>query len=223
MTYIRSNREEIDVWEQLGNDGWSWDALLPYFKKSEEYIRPNAAQNEAGATYDLENHGIDGPVRVGYRPGLANSSTSPLLLETWNRLSVPLNPDLNGGDVRGVALGPQTVDPETDTRWYSARAYLELARGRPNLKIIQGTVTRITWEEGQHNETRRCQGRLVASGVAFLTVNGEEQTVSATREVIISAGALRSPTILEASGIGSPRSANQLLHMPKKNNETDAW
>lgn len=203
MTYIRGNREEIDIWGQLGNDGWSWDSLFPYFKKSEEYIRPNPAQYAAGGTYKIENHGLEGPIRVGYRPGLKESPSSPLMIETWDRLSVPLSPDLNGGDVRGFALGPQTVDPETDTRWDSARAYLRLIKDRSNLSVIKGEVTHITWQE--QNETSDCHAKQTASGVAYLTADGETKTIEASGEVILSAGAWRSPGILEASGVGNPR------------------
>lgn len=200
MTYIRANREEIDMWERLGNDGWNWDALWPYYLKSEEYIRPRPEQSAAGGTYQMENHGLDGPLRVGYRGNLTNSSASSLILETWDRLSLPLNPDLNSGDTRGVAIGPQTVDPETDLRWDSAVAYLLPVRARPNLTIFKGTATRIVWKK-----TPGCKAGIVAAGVAYVTEDEEETVLKANKEVILSAGAMRSPTILEASGIGNPR------------------
>lgn len=205
MTYIRANREEIDVWERLGNDGWTWDTLWPYYLKSEEYVRPSPEQSDAGGTYQMGNHGTDGPLRVGYRGNLTNTTASSLILETWDRLSLPLNPDLNSGDTRGIAIGPQTVDPDTDTRWDSARAYLLPVRDRPNLTIIKGTATRVMWREKAENKTSGCHAGLLADGVAYVTQEEEEKTLNVTKEVILSAGAMRSPAILEASGVGNSR------------------
>ncbi|KFA68980.1 hypothetical protein S40285_08380, partial [Stachybotrys chlorohalonatus IBT 40285] len=157
MTYIRATREDIDIWEQLGNDGWNYDALTPYFKKSEEYIRPNPSQIATGAT----------------------------------------------GDVRGFAIAPSTIDPAPagDNRWDAATAYLYPVEDRPNLSVIQGTVTRILWA-GDSKTASTC-GRLIASGVEYVTSEDLSGTVQA-KEVILSAGALRSPSIIEASGIGNP-------------------
>jgi choline dehydrogenase len=203
MTYIRASKEEIDAWEELGNTGWNWDALYPYYIKSEKYIAPTPDQVDAGATYEIEHHGLEGPVRVGYTATLVNTSTAPLIIDTWEGLSVPLNPDLNSGDNRGIAMGPQTRDPATNRRWDSATAYLHPVEDRPNLRIFQGTVERLTWAKGAAS---KCAG-LVAEGVRYLTPEDEVVVHKAKKEVIVSAGSYRTPGLLEKSGVGSPRYA----------------
>ncbi|KFA75718.1 hypothetical protein S40288_04993 [Stachybotrys chartarum IBT 40288] len=203
MTYIRATRKDIDIWEQLGNDGWNYDALAPYFKKSEDYIRPNPSQVATGATYDLQYHGLNGNVRVAYRQALVNSSTFPLVRDTLENFDVGLSPDINSGDVRGFAIAPSTIDPAPagDNRWDAATAYLYPVEDRPNLSVLQGTVTRILWA-GDNKTTSTC-GRLTANGVEYVTSEDLIGSVQA-KEVILSAGALRSPSIIEASGIGNP-------------------
>lgn len=203
MTYIRANREEIDAWEQLGNHGWNWNYLLPYYKKSEKYTRPSESKIKAGATYQIVNRGLNGYVRVGYRPQLVNTSTAPLMISTWEKMSVFLNPDMNSGNTRGVAIAPQTVNPENDDRWDAATAYLYPILDRPNLTIIQGTVRKIIWNQ-ENSGASSCSTGIVASGVEFLTPIGSVEVVEAG-EIILSAGALRTPGILEASGVGNTK------------------
>lgn len=205
MTYIRANKEEIDAWEELGNKGWNWEALLPYYIKSERYIAPSQTQVDAGATYELEHHGLEGPVRVGYTTDLVNNSAAALILDTWDGLSVRLNPDLNSGDNRGIAMGPQTRDPATNRRWDAATAYLHPVEHRPNLEVLQGTVESVTWAKGGS----RCGG-LVADGVRYVAADGKAVVLKAKKEVVLSAGTLRTPVILERSGVGSPRILDQL-------------
>lgn len=211
MTYIRANREEIDAWETLGSEGWTWDNLWPYYLKSEKYTHPSPEQSAAGGTYQTPYHGTEGPLRVSYRGNLTDSPTTSLIIETWERLSLALNPDLNSGDTRGIAIGPQTIDPRTDLRWDSTAAYLLPVRDRPNLSVFKGTVTRIIWKEGHGgNKNSNCLSDIQADGVAYVVGEKEEEgeeetTLKAKKEVILSAGTMRSPTILEASGIGNPR------------------
>ena len=206
MTYIRGNVAEFDAWEQHGNPGWNWNALLPYFKKSEEYTVPTASQLAAGATYEPQYHGFKGPLHVGYIPALENGSYAPVVIETWKSLSVAHNPDLNSGSVRGFGMGPQTLDTKLNIRWDAARAYYHPAERRPNLRILKGTVKRITWASGKSKK-----GALVAKGVEVLTDDGKSNVINVKKEVIVSAGALRTPLVLEASGIGNPRYVNPVL------------
>ncbi len=200
MTYIRGNVAEFDAWEKLGNPGWNWNALFPYFKKSEQYNIPTDTELAAGATYQRQYHGFDGPLHVGYIPALENGSYAPLVIDTWKGLSVSHNPDLNSGNVRGFGMGPQTLDPTRNQRWDAARAYYHPAETRSNLRIIQGTVKRIAWAGD-----RGRKGGLVAEGVEVLTGGKKPIILRAKREVIVSAGSLRTPLVLEASGVGNPR------------------
>jgi choline dehydrogenase len=199
MTYIRGDTAQFDAWESLGNPGWNWATLFPYYKKSEKYTVPSATQLAAGATFEYQNHGFDGHVHVGYPLALVNGSFAPEVIQTWEGMSLPHNPDLNRGDVRGFSMGPQTLDREQNVRWDAARAYYYPVENRNNLKIIKGTVKRVTWAPDKHNNL------LVANGVEFLTDDGGSTLLSATKEVIISAGSVRTPLVLESSGIGNPR------------------
>ncbi|KAL2206892.1 glucose oxidase [Sarocladium strictum] len=198
MTYIRGDASLYDSWEKLGNPGWNWASIFPYFKKSEQYTTPNGEQISAGATYEPQNHGRKGPVHVGYPPTLGKNDFTPAVRETWKHFGLEVNEDLNGGEVRGFAIGPQTLDAKTNVRWDSARAYYSPAEGRRNLEILKGTVRRVVWKKrGKKGED------VVADGVEYLDKDGKLKTLKARREVILSTGTIRSPLILEASGIGN--------------------
>ena len=199
MTYVRGDAAQFDAWEDLGNPGWNWATLFPYFKKSENYTVPSDTQLAAGATFEYQYHGFEGPVHVGYNLDLVNGSFAPKVIQTWEGMSLPHNPDLNSGNVRGFSMGPQTLDPQLNIRWDAARAYYYPVEKRPNLNIVKGTVKRIIWAPEGYN------GCLVANGVEFLTEDGGSEFLNASKEVIISAGAVRTPLVLEGSGIGNPR------------------
>lgn len=205
MTYIRGDTAQFDAWEDLGNEGWNWKTLFPYYKESEKYTVPSNTQLAAGATFEYQYHGFDGHVHVGYNTALVNGSFAPKVIQTWEGLSLPHNPDLNSGNVRGFSMGPQTLDPTLDIRWDAARAYYYPVENRPNLMIIKGTVKRIIWAAEKCKGPQCYENGLVATGVEFLTDDGESDILNATEEVIISAGAVRTPLVLEGSGIGSPR------------------
>lgn len=206
MTYIRGDVAQFDVWEDLGNTGWNWTSLLPYFKKSEKYTVPSSDMLAAGVTYKTKYHGFDGHVHTGYPTVLHNGSFSLPIIQTWEEgLSLPHNPDLNSGDVRGFSMGPQTLDYELNVRWDAARAYYHPVQSRRNLKILKGTVKRITWDTKRSKRFPRGGNRLVANGVEFVTGSGTIDVLKARKEVIVSAGAVRTPLVLEGSGVGNPR------------------
>ena len=212
MTYIRGDTAQFDAWEDLGNPGWNWATLFPYYKKSEKYTVPSNTQVAAGATFEYQDHGFDGHVHVGYPLALVNGSFAPRVIQTWEGLSLPHNPDLNSGGVRGFSMGPQTLDPELNIRWDAARAYYYPIEERPNLKIVKGTVKRIIWAEEKCKWSPCDDNRLVASGVEFLNGDGETDVLKARKEVVISAGAVRTPLVLEGSGIGNPRFDTEPSH-----------
>jgi choline dehydrogenase len=206
MTYIRGEAAAIDAWEELGNPGWNWESLFPYYKKSENSTVPSDAQLAAGATYESQYHGFNGHIRTGYPATLANGSFAPVVIQTWEDLSLPHNPDLNSGRLPGFSMGPQTIDGELGLRWDAARAYYYPVEGRPNLKIIQGTVKRITWApKSRKGLPFGSQPPMVATGVEYLTNDGKTNVLCIRKEVILSAGALRTPLVLEGSGIGNSR------------------
>ena len=204
MTYIRGDKAEFDAWEDLGNKGWNWEAILPYYKKAEKYSIPTDTHLAAGATYEKKYHGFEGHVHTGYPTTLKNTPFNPAVIETWEGLSLKHNPDLNSGHVHGFSIGPQTLDAEKDVRWDASRAYyLPIEKERKNLEIIQGTVKRITWASQKRSRSSSKSG-VVASGVEYFTPDNQTETLEVSREVIVSAGAVRTPLVLESSGIGNP-------------------
>lgn len=203
----------IDAWESLGNTNWTWASLLPYYKKSENFTVPNAEQLAAGATYQSQHHGFEGPVGVGYTSGLKNGSFSVPVTEAWEEIGLEHNPDLNSGRLRGFSIGPQTLDVEENVRCDASRAYYLPVESRSNLKMISGTAKRLIW-----SSTRK-DNSFIAEGVEYATNNGTIDTVTANKEIIISAGAIKTPLILESSGIGNSRLLQKLgiepvIHLP---------
>ncbi|KAI0446069.1 GMC oxidoreductase [Xylaria telfairii] len=205
MTYIRGDKPQFDAWEALGNEGWNWNTLFPYYQKAEKFTIPSDAQAAAGATYDPEVHGEAGNVHTGFPFTLANGSFHGIAAETWEALGYPVIEDPNTGSVRGFSVWPQTLDRDQNLRFDSARSYYYAVEGRPNLTLIKGTVKRITWA---HSST--ASEAAVAEGVEYVAPDGELVQLTAAKEVILSAGALRSPLILESSGVGNPSLLNNL-------------
>lgn len=199
MYYIRGDKANIDAWGELGNSGWNWDTLFPYFIRSEKFAIPTSAQRGAGITYKPQDHGENGYLKTGHPYQVQNGSFHTSAQEACGSFGFPLNQDLNGGTTRGFGAYPQTLDRNANVRESSARAYYEPIDKRPNLRILKGTVKRITFKSGTTGN------KLVASGFEYTDHQGKLASVTAKREVILSTGTLVSPLILEASGIGNPR------------------
>ena len=187
MIYLRGQREDYDHWAQLGNPGWSWDEVLPYFVRAEH--------NERGAD---AWHGSGGPLNVADL-----RSPNPIarrFVQAAVQAGHPGNPDFNGAVQEGA--GMYQVTHRDGERFSAAKAYLTPHLGRPNLRVITGArVTRIVLDG------RRATGveaRLPGGGTARLT---------ARREVLLAAGALQSAPLLMLSGIG-PGQALQSLGIP---------
>ncbi|WP_428486971.1 GMC family oxidoreductase [Rhodopila sp.] len=175
MIYMRGNAADYDQWRQLGNAGWDYDSVLPYFRKAED--------NERGAD---AHHGAGGPLRVSNQP--YDWEIAKALLEACQQAGIPPNPDFNGARQEGCGYYQTTTKDRR--RWSTAAAYLRVAKNRPNLVIKTGAhATRLLFTQGR------------ASGVEFITGRGRE-TADAGREVIVSGGAYGSPQLLLLSGIG---------------------
>lgn len=198
MTYIRGQREQIDAWGNLGNKGWNWNSLLPYYKKSESFIPPTQAQTQVGASFDPRVHGKHGPVHVGFQKELQNGTFFETVLEGWHDVGLAFDRDASDGDVHGFDVWPKTCVPALGLRADSAQAYYFPVEGRPNLHLIKGTVARVTWGSSFSIPT--------ANGVEYITSHRGVAFLHASEGVILSAGALRSPGILERSGVGNPKS-----------------
>lgn len=202
MTYIRAEKSQIDSWETLGNEGWNWNKLLPYYEKAEHFVVPTAAQDEAGASYLPSYHGKHGPLKVGYPYGLLNGSLVDGVEAAWHTLGISHISDANGGHVRGFTVWQSTLDRDANIREDAARAYYYPVQRRPNLHVfLNTTANKIIWESSIS---------VVANGVEIASQNGTVSILRAKKEVIISAGSLRSPAILELSGIGNPSILSKL-------------
>jgi choline dehydrogenase-like flavoprotein len=175
MVYIRGHCSDYDHWAALGNRGWSYDEVLPYFKRAEH--------NERGAD---AWHGSGGPLNV--MDLRSPSRFGALFADAARQAGHAANPDFNAAEQEGV--GAYQVTHRNGERCSAAKAYLEPARTRPNLKVITDVrVTRIV-----------SAGRR-ATGVEFIQA-GSRQQLAAAREVLLCAGALQSPQLLLLSGIG---------------------
>lgn len=203
MVYIRGDKAQYNAWEELGNEGWNWNSVFSYYKKGEKFIAPKSAQIAGGATYDKNVHGESGPLTIGFPSIISNGSFHDKALATWKALGLNPIADLNGGAPNGFVAAPQTLDPDANVREDSARAYYTPVEARPNLKIIKGTVKRITWANGHG-------GLAVASGFEIVSPSGKLVKIGARKEVVLSASAYRNPLILESSGVGNPQILKKL-------------
>ncbi len=175
LLYVRGQREDYDRWRELGNVGWAFEDVLPYFKKSED--------QENGAD---EYHGAGGPLKVSNLR--LRREIAERFIAAAEEIGIPRNPDYNGASQEGVAYFQQTA--YKGFRWSCARAFLNPAKKRPNLDIqTRAHVVRL------NSEGRRVTGVEYKRG---------SETINATAraEVVLSAGAIGSPQILECSGIG---------------------
>ena len=175
MIYIRGNRADYDSWRELGNVGWGFAEVLPYFKKSEN--------QERGAS---EFHGVGGPVNVA-DPRYVNPLTRAFLAAA-EEIGIARNSDFNGAEQDGAAL--YQVTQKNGARWSAADGYLQPARERSNLTVLTGAHATRVLMEGKR-----------AVGVAFLR-GGVAEEARADREVILAGGTVNSPQLLMLSGIG---------------------
>jgi len=175
MIYARGQPEDYDHWAELGNDGWAYEEVLDYFKRAEH--------NERGGS---EYHGTGGPRNVADHQ--SPNVLSEAFVEAGQAVGLPHNGDFNAGRQAGVGL--YQVTQKDGARHSAADAYLKPVLDRSNLTAVTGAqVTRVRFD-GQE-----------AVGVEYVR-NGSEETVDASDEVILSAGAINSPQLLMLSGVG---------------------
>ncbi|KAI9830622.1 MAG: hypothetical protein M1819_005432 [Sarea resinae] len=147
MCWNRGGIEEYDAWERLGNSGWNWEGLLPYFKKSENYtpVFSEAIAEQYSINYDPAVHGTSGPVHVSYPHYFYNQSVN--FFSALNMLGVPTAFDPNAGTSSGATFIPTDISPENQTRSDARRTYYDPYVMRPNFHVVTGQhVTRIIIE-----------------------------------------------------------------------------
>ncbi|RMZ09155.1 hypothetical protein D0862_03707 [Hortaea werneckii] len=152
MLWNRGGVGDYDAWVQLGNEGWSWDDLLPYFIKSETFTPVTSEQLalQFSIEADLDVHGFDGPVQVSFPHYMWNSSA--ILFDALNELGVPTAYDPNTGQVAGASFLPLNLQPDMQTRSTARTAYYDPIIARPNLWVSTGQyVTQVIFDGKQTN------------------------------------------------------------------------
>ncbi|KAK1709394.1 GMC oxidoreductase [Colletotrichum acutatum] len=197
MVFDRGSKSDYDRWESLGATGWNWDSLLPYFKKNEKFTPPKAdIVSEWGVQVDDAAHGSDGLMQVTYSPFFW--PTTKFMIDAVKELGITVAKDQANGSPIGGYFCPHNQDPTSSTRSSAREAYYDNFTGRKNLHLLTGRqVTKVV--------TSGSGDAVKATGVEFAASKGAQaQTATAAKEVILAAGALHSPQILQVSGIGDP-------------------
>ncbi len=180
MIYVRGQRRDFDDWAAQGNPGWMFDDVLPYYKRLESHPLGNT-----------EYHRADGRVRITPMRDEAHPICSAFL-EACGALGYPLNADFNGASLEGAGI--YDINTRDGLRDSSSRAYLDRALDRTQLTVEHHSlVDRILFDDARR-----------ASGVSY-RYNGEQRQCMAAREVILSAGAVDTPKLLQLSGVGDQK------------------
>ncbi len=180
MIYMRGQKEDWDHWAALGNRGWSWDEVLPLFRRIEDYERGAADGYGAGGEMRVENPRVHWEVLDLWRAAAAECGIAPI--EVFNR-----------GDNAGCAYFQ--MNQKRGRRWGATHAFLRPVRNRPNLTVLTRALVRRV-----RLETR--DGAPQAAGIEFAHPREGECRADARRETILAAGAIGSPQLLQLSGIG---------------------
>ena len=183
LLYVRGQPEDYDRWQQMGNSGWGWDQVLPYFIKSENQER-----------YTNEFHGQAGPLTV------SDMRLQRPICDAWveaaQNAGYEFNEDYNGKKQEGVGYFQQTV--RNGLRCSAAVAFLNPVKNRNNLEILIDAHTSKINFDGKH-----------ATGITYRNKEGKEETITASKEIILATGAIGSPHLLMLSGIGEQNQLNQ--------------
>lgn len=223
MIYMRGQQQDYDHWATLGNPGWDWQSVLPYFKRSEDHFQGANQWHGSGGEWRVEQQRLSWPILDRFQQAAAEAG-------------IPAIADFNRGDNQGFSYFQ--VNQKRGRRWSSARAFLHPVRNRPNLTVITHALV-----DKLHLVDK------AVKGVAF-SVQGIPSYASCSRELILAAGAVASPGILERSGIGDPahlatvdiplvhalpgvgnnlqdhlqvRSVYQVSHTPTLNEQANSW
>ncbi|KAI0394371.1 GMC oxidoreductase [Xylariaceae sp. FL0594] len=212
LCWTRGSAADYDAWENLGNPGWGWTGMLPCFLKSENYTASRDPLPQPPSDW----YGTGGPVEVGFPQYIYNQSFS--FLQGVQELGIPLNPDINNDSATGASLVPSSIKAENQSRADARTAYLDPVISRPNLDLLTGhTVTRI--QSGENDNQTNGKGVAVTGVELAANATAQKFTVSCNREIILSAGAILSPVLLQISGFGPAEhlrsiGVDQVVHLP---------
>lgn len=196
MAFDRASTADYDAWEQLGNIGWNWNSLLTYFKKSTTFTPPLTSNvQDFGITYDTSFYGTNGPVQASF-PNFEYPDTKSIWA-SYKAEGVPLPREHAAGRAVGAYWIPTALQPKTQTRSHARNAYYDPIKSRNNLVLVTGkTVNEVLFNQGLLTG-------LTAKGVQFVSRSDKSvKQVYAKREVILAAGAVFTPHLLQLSGFG---------------------
>lgn len=199
MVFPRGGAVDYDAWEALGNPGWGWDGILPFFQKSETFTPPSALAEEFSITFNASAHGSSGPISSAYPNNLWPSMKN--FFRAWRELGISYTADGNDGNAFGAYWMPSSLSATNQTRSYARQQYYDPVESRPNLHIITGhVVDKVVFNDD-----------LDATGVVAVTRDRRtERVVHANREVILAAGTANTPPILQRSGVGARKHLESL-------------
>ncbi|KAJ4371425.1 hypothetical protein N0V83_004642 [Neocucurbitaria cava] len=195
MAFDRASAADYDAWEALGNPGWNWNSLFGYFKKSTTFTPPTATNvKEFGTSYDASAYG-NGPVQASF-PNFEYPDMKTIWA-SWKAEGVPILKEHALGNAVGAYWSPTSLQPKTQTRSHARNAYYDPVKSRSNLVLVTGkTVNEILFNQGLLTG-------YTANGVQYKSrLDGSVNKVYARREVILAAGSIFTPQLLQLSGIG---------------------
>ena len=200
LYYVRPSDAEMNAWADLagGNayDHWGWDSFFRYFKRSEKFQTPlKSVQDQAHIHYDDGSHGHHGPIHTTW-PAITYGPVGAFI-ESANKAGVKMNKNGYDGKNQGVYLALSSLNKDNWQRSFSRNEYLDPIGDRKNLHVLTGhTVTQILFDRSDKNNVQ-------ATGVHYKAAANEyEHTLHANKEVILSAGSINSPQLLQLSGVG---------------------
>lgn len=206
MFFDRGSTSDYDAWEALGNPGWSFTDILPYFKKSVTFTPPTPeVAGKYNYSWDIESaYGGNGPVQVSFPP--YQFPGMGYLWELWKQLGITKQKEGANGNAFGVFSAPSSLDPVSRTRSYARTAHYDPVKNRTNYHLLTGyQATEIIFMDG-----------LRAVGVNVVKKGTTEKiAIQAHRETILAAGALWTPWLLQRSGLG-PSSILEAAGIPVK-------
>ena len=209
MAFDRASAADYDAWEQLGNSGWNWNSLLPYFKKSTTFTPPSAENVKAyGTTYDASYYGTNGPIQASFPNFEYRDITT--IWAAYKAQGVPLPKEHASGNAVGAYWIPTALQPKTQTRSDARNGYYDPIKSRSNLILATGkTVNEVLFDQGLLTGYK-------AKGVQYTSRKDNSiKQVYASKEVIMAAGSVFTPQLLQLSGFG-PKDVLNAAGVPVK-------
>lgn len=190
---VYPSKAGFDAWAEIGNDGWDWTSMVPYLKKFQTFHMPDeqTAKLCGLQNIDLKAQGTSGPIQASY-PSHPHAIDNAWI-ETFKNMGYAMASDTMSGENIGGYQVASSIDPLKRERSHAGRAYLDRVRDKPNLEVVTNVlIDKVILSDATPPK---------ASGIRFIR-EGQAQTVTTTKEIILCGGVFGSPAILERSGIG---------------------